>query len=52
MCKKMTGKRQEQLSRGVLNKRCSENMQQSYRRTPALKFDFNKFPASLWVFSY
>ena len=29
-------------SRGVLSKRCSEIMQQIYRRAPMLKFDFNK----------
>ena len=28
--------------RGVLLKRCSENMQQIYRRTPMPKCDFNK----------
>ena len=28
--------------RGVLRKRCSENMQQMYRRTPMPKCDFNK----------
>ena len=27
---------------GVLRERCSENMQQIYRRTPIPKFDFNK----------
>ena len=32
----------KQLSRGVLKKRCSENMQQIYRRTPMPKCDFNK----------
>ena len=31
---------QKQPSRGVLRKRCSENMQQIYRRTT--KYDFNK----------
>ena len=31
----------KQLSRGVI-KRCSENMQQNYRRAPVLKCDFNK----------
>ena len=31
---------QKQPSRGVLKKRCSENMQQSYRRTPMLKLNF------------
>ena len=33
---------QKQPIRGVLIKRCSENMQQIYRRTPNLKHDFNK----------
>ena len=33
---------QKQLSGSVLKKRCSENMQQIYRRTPMLKCDFNK----------
>ena len=32
----------KQLSRGVLGKQCSENMQQVYRRTPMSKCDFNK----------
>ena len=34
---------QKQPSRGALSKRCSENMQQIYRRTPMMKCDFNKF---------
>ena len=34
--------RQKQTSRRVLSKRCSENMQQIYRRTPTPKCDFNK----------
>ena len=34
--------RQKQPSRGVLRKRCSENMQQIYRRTSMPKCDFNK----------
>ena len=34
--------RQKQSFRGVLEKRCSENTQQIYRRTPMLKCDFNK----------
>ena len=38
---------QKQPSRGVLSKRCSENMQQIYRRTPMLKCDFNKVVATL-----
>ena len=33
---------QKQPSRGVLQKRCSENMQQIYRRPPMPKCDFNK----------
>ena len=33
---------QKQPPRGVLIKRCSENMQQIYRRTLMLKYDFNK----------
>ena len=44
--------------RGVLKNRCSENMQQIYRRTPIPKCDFNKVAKQLywnrtsaWVFS-
>ena len=33
---------QEQPTRGVLKKSCSENMQQLYKRTPMPKCDFNK----------
>ena len=33
---------QKQPSRGVLKKKCSENMQQIYRRTPMPKCDFSK----------
>ena len=33
---------QKQPSRGVLRKRCSENMQQIYMRTPMPTCDFNK----------
>ena len=33
---------QKQPSRGVLRKRCYENMQQIYKRTPMPKCDFNK----------
>ena len=33
---------QQRLSLGVLIKRCYENMQQIYRRTPIPKFNFNK----------
>ena len=35
-------------SRGVLRKRCSKNMQQSYRRTPILNYDFNKVAMKLY----
>ena len=35
-------KNQNQPSRGVLKKRCSEDMQQIYRRTPVPKCNFNK----------
>ena len=46
---------QKQPSRGVPRKRCSENMQQIYRRTPIPKCDFNKVASieitSAWVFS-
>ena len=34
--------KQKQLSRGVLRKRCSENIQQTYKRTPMSKCNFNK----------
>ena len=44
-------------SRGILTKRCSENMQQIYRRIPMPKCDFNKVAKQLywnhtsaWVF--
>ena len=43
---------------GVLRKRCSEDIQQIYRRTPMPKYDFNKVAlqlywnhTSVWVFS-
>ena len=49
---------QSQPPSGVLSKRCSENMQQMYRRTPLPKCDFNKVAKRLywnhtlaWVFS-
>ena len=35
-------KTQTQPFRGVLRKRCSENMQEVYKRTPMSKRDFNK----------
>ena len=47
----------KQSSRDVLSKRCSENIQQIYRRTPVPKCDFNKTALQLywnhtstWVF--
>ena len=33
---------QKQPSRSILKKRCSENMQKTYRRTPKPKYDFSK----------
>ena len=38
---------QKQSSIGVLWKRCSENMQQIYRRTPMTKCDFNQVAKQL-----
>ena len=32
----------KQLYRGVFRKRCTENMQQIYRRKDNAKYDFNK----------
>ena len=42
---------EKQPVRGVLRKRCSENMQQIYSRTPMPKCDFNKVFTLPWVFS-
>ena len=49
---------QKQPFREVLTSRCSENMQQIYRRTPMTKCDFNKVPLQIywthikaWAFS-
>ena len=39
---------QKQLFRSVLGKRCSENMQQIYRRAPIPKCDFNKVAKQLF----
>ena len=39
---------QKQPLKGVLEKRCSENMQQIYRRTPMPKCDFNKVAKQLY----
>ena len=41
-CRLIINSFQEQPMRRVLIKRCSENMQQIYRRTPMPKHDFNK----------
>ena len=38
----LQSKVQKQPHKGVPKKRCSENMQQFYRRTPMPKCDFNK----------
>ena len=38
---------QKQPLKGVLKKRCFENMQQIYRRTPMSKCDFNKVALQL-----
>ena len=38
----------KQPSKGVFIKRCFENMQQIYRRTPMPKGDFNKFAKQLY----
>ena len=40
--------KQKQPSRGVLIKRCSENMQQIYRRTSIFKSDFNNVAKQLY----
>ena len=37
----------KQPTRGVPKKRCPENMQQIYRRTPIPKCDFNKVASQL-----
>ena len=42
---------QKQPSRGVLRKRCCENMQQIYKRSPMLKYDGWYVMCSAWVFS-
>ena len=43
----MTKTVQKQPYRGVPRKRCSENVQQIYRRTPMPKCDFNKVAKQL-----
>ena len=44
----LTSEIQKQPSRGVLRKKCAENMQQIHSRTSMLKCDFNKV-AKLWT---
>ena len=39
---------QKQPFRGVLRKRCPENIQQIYRRTPMPKYDFNKVAKQIY----
>ena len=46
------GIQQKQPSRGVLRKRCSENMQQIYRRTPMSKCEFNKLHFGMGALLY
>ena len=43
-----TNKGQNQPPRGVPRKRFSENMQQSYKRTPMPKWDYNKVAKQLY----
>ena len=43
---------QKQPSRGILRKRCSENMEQIYMRTTVPMFDFNKLATQLFEFAY
>ena len=38
---------QKQFSSGVLMKRCSENVQQIYKRTPMSNCDFNKIAGNI-----
>ena len=44
ICLKLIKTPQNQPSRGVLRKKCSESMQQIYRRKLMPKCDFNKVP--------
>ena len=45
---KQKAKSQKQRPRGVPRKRCSENRQQIYRRTPMAKCNFNKVALQLY----
>ena len=56
---KLSRKNQKQLSRAILTKRCSENMQQIYRRTLMPKCGFSENALQLywnhtsaWIFSF
>ena len=40
---------QKQPSRGVLMKKCSENMQKIYRKVPMSKWDFNKVTKQMFL---
>ena len=44
----LIGKVLKKPPKGVLRKKCSENMQQIYWRTPMLKGDFNKVAKQLY----
>ena len=44
----ITFNKQKQPRRGVPRNRCSENMQQIYRRTPMPKCNFNKVALQLY----
>ena len=46
LCLRLVNK-QKQPSRGVVKEKCTENMQQLYRRTPMPKCDFNNI-IKLW----
>ena len=43
---------QKQPLRDVLTKRCSENMQQIYKRTPMSRYDFNKAAKDIFRTSF
>ena len=45
---KMRIPKTKQLSRGVFRKRCFENMQQIFKKTPMPKCDFNKVTKQLY----
>ena len=51
VCHSLLFRVQKQPSRDVLTNRCSENMDQIYRRTPLQKCDFNKVTKQQSTFS-